>query len=81
MAEAERCYTQSLQMARRQKAHALELQAAISLARLWRLHGRTQEAGDLLAPICERFIEGFDTRDAVEAKALLDEIARAGVPT
>ena len=75
MAEAERYYDQAIQMARRQKALSLELQAAISLAQLWRSQGRTKECRDLLAPIYESFIEGFETRDLVEAKALLDEIA------
>ena len=74
MAEAEHCYDQAIQMARRQKAHALELQVAMSLARLRRSQGRTKEGRDLLAPIFASFIEGFETRDLVEAKALLNEI-------
>ena len=36
--------------------------------------GRTQEARDLLAPICARFTEGFDAADLVSANALLDEL-------
>ena len=35
---------------------------------------RRAEARDLLAPIYGWFTEGFDTRDLVEAKALLDEL-------
>jgi predicted ATPase len=31
---------------------------------------------DLLAPVCGWFTEGFDTRDLMDAKALLDELAR-----
>jgi len=75
LAEAEQCYAQALQMARGQAALSLELQAAISLARLWHGQGRTGEGRDLLAPIFERFIEGFGTPDLADAKALLDEMA------
>jgi predicted ATPase len=47
----------------------------MSLARLWQLQGRKEEARALLAPIYEWFTEGFDTRDLKEAKALLEELA------
>jgi hypothetical protein len=36
-----------------------ELRAATSLARLWRDHDRIEEAYQLLAPIYDRFTEGF----------------------
>ena len=45
------------------------------MAWLWRDQGNTQQARELLAPVCERFTEGFDTRDLKEAKALLGELA------
>ena len=32
-------------------------------------------AYDLLAPVYDWFTEGFDTKDLLEAKALLDELA------
>jgi predicted ATPase len=32
------------------------------------------EARALLAPIYERFTEGFDTGDLIDAKALLEEL-------
>ena len=51
-----------------------ELRAATSLARLWRKQGKRSEARALLAPVYGWFTEGFDTRDLVEAKALLDEL-------
>ena len=47
----------------------------MSLAHLWRDHGKRSEAHDLLAPVYGWFTEGFDTRDLKEAKALLDELA------
>jgi hypothetical protein len=34
----------------------------------------------LLAPVYGWFTEGFDTTDLIEAKALLDEMTRAGPP-
>ena len=48
--------------------------AATQLARLWRSQGETDQARDLLAPICGWFTEGFDTADLGDAKALLDEV-------
>ena len=73
--EAETCFQQALAIARRQAARAPELQAALDLARLWAEGGERQKALDLLAPVYDRFTEGFDTSDLIEAKALLDELA------
>ena len=47
----------------------------MSLARLWRDQGKVQQARELLAPVYGWFMEGFDTRDLKEAKALLEELA------
>ena len=49
------------------------LRAATSRARLLRDRDRIGKAGDLLAPIYERFTEGFGTADLQSAKRLLDE--------
>jgi predicted ATPase len=73
--EAESCLHQAIDVARRQQAKALELRAAISLARLWQQQGKCTEAHALLAPIYGWFTEGFDTADLQEAKALLDALA------
>jgi class 3 adenylate cyclase/predicted ATPase len=73
-AEAEACFQQALDVARRQEAKSLELRAAMSLARLWQQQGKRTEAYDLLAPIYGWFTEGFDTADLQEARALLDEL-------
>jgi predicted ATPase len=70
------CFQQALDVARRQQAKALELRAAMSLARLWQQQGRGAAARDLLAPIYGWFTEGFDTADLQEAKALLEELGR-----
>ena len=45
------------------------------LARLRCDQGRRADGRDLLAPVYERFTEGFDTRDLKSAKALLDELS------
>ena len=65
---------QALAVARGQQTKALELRAALSLARLWQRQGKRDEARELLAPIYGWFTEGFDTADLQEAKALLDEL-------
>jgi predicted ATPase len=76
-AEAEACFRQALDIARRQQAKSLELRAAVSLARLWQHQGKRAAAYELLAPVYGWFTEGFDTDDLQEAKALLDELNSA----
>jgi predicted ATPase len=73
--QAEDCFNQALDIARKQSARSLELRAGTSLARLWQEQGNLQEARGLLAPIYGWFTEGFETRDLKDAKALLDELA------
>ena len=73
-AEAEPWLQRALDVARRQEAKALELRAAMSLARLWQQQGKPAEARELLAPIYDWFTEGFDTADLQEAMALLHEL-------
>jgi len=73
--EAEACFQQALDVARRQQAKSLELRAAMSLARLWQQQGKRQEAYALLAPIYGWFTEGFDTADLQEARVLLEALA------
>ena len=46
----------------------------MSLARLLRDPDHIGEARDLLAPIYDRFTEGFGTSDLRAAKKLLDEL-------
>jgi len=47
----------------------------MSMARLWRDQGKSQQARDLLTPIYGWFTEGFDTLDLRESKTLLDDLA------
>jgi predicted ATPase len=71
---AEGLYRRALSIAEEQGAKLWELRAAASLARLRRDQGRHSEARDLLAPVYGWFTEGFDTKDLLEAKALLAEL-------
>jgi predicted ATPase len=71
-AAAEVCFRSAIGFARERAAKLWELRAATNLARLWREQGRRAEASDLLAPIYGWFIEGFDSPDLRDAKALLD---------
>jgi len=75
VANADRCFNQSIKIAQRQKAKSLELRAVMSVARLYQNQGKQEEARGLLAQIYARFTEGFDTMDLREAKALLDELS------
>ena len=72
--EAESCFQQALDIARRQEAKLWELRAAMSLARLWQQQGKHTEAYGLLSDIYNWFTEGFDTKDLQDAKALLTEL-------
>ena len=73
--EAEECFQQAINVARRQKAKSLELRAVVSLSRLWQKQGKKEEAHNLLAEVYNWFTEGFDTKYLQEAKVLLTELA------
>jgi len=73
--KAEKYFDRALVVARQQQAKSWELRAAMSMARLWRSQGKSQQARELLAPIYGWFTEGFDTLDLKDAKSLLDESA------
>jgi len=74
MREAERDFVHSLRIATEQRARGWELRTSTSLARLWQSQGKQKEAHELLAPVYDWFTEGFDTKDLMEAKALLEEL-------
>jgi predicted ATPase len=73
-AEAEGHFQHSLEIARQQGALSWELRTATSLARLWREQARNNAAHALLAPVYDRFTEGFATADLRAARSLLDEL-------
>jgi predicted ATPase len=74
-AAAEDHFRQALDWALRQGALSWELRAATSLARLLRRDQRRSiDATAVLKPVYDRFTEGFDTADLIEAKRLLNEL-------
>ncbi len=68
---AEEHFLHAVDLAHLQGALSWELRAATSLARLRQQQERTAEARGILAPVYERFTEGFDTADLKAAQALL----------
>jgi predicted ATPase len=73
-AEAQTYLQSALEIARRQSAKALELRAATSLAELWLLQGKLDQARDLLQPIYRWFEEGAGTADLKRAHDLLQSL-------
>jgi predicted ATPase len=72
--QAQAAFRRVLEVARCQQAKALELRAALSLARLWQGQRQRAAARQLLAEIYCWFAKGFDTADLQEARALLEEL-------
>jgi predicted ATPase len=71
VAEAERCFEQSLELSRAQGARAWELRTATDLAAHWAGQGRAADARVLLRPVFAQFTEGLDTPDLKAARDLL----------
>jgi predicted ATPase len=70
--QAEACFQQALDVARRQQARALELRAALSLSRLWQQQGKREQGRQLLTEVYGWFTEGFGTPDLQEARIWLE---------
>ncbi len=75
--QADECLARALDTARTQQARMLELRAATSTARLWKRLGRADDARHLLGPVYASFDQGLDTRDLLDAHALLQELSAA----
>ena len=69
--DAEACFMDALAIAREQRAAAIELRAATSLARVWRTRDRPRDAQRLLTDALARFDEGLATGDIKDARELL----------
>jgi len=72
--EAEACFLRSLDISRVQRAKALELRAAASLARLWQRGDRAADARRVLADAAAWFTEGVETSDLRAAQQLLQQL-------
>jgi tetratricopeptide (TPR) repeat protein len=72
--EIEACYNEAISISRKTRSRSFELRATTSLCRLWQKQGLKKEAREKLENIYNWFTEGFDTKDLLEAKALLEEL-------
>ena len=75
---AEDHFRRALDRSARQDALSWQLRAATSLARLLRDQGRAEDAVAVRQPVYNRFTEGFDTADLIQAKRVLDELTHVG---
>jgi tetratricopeptide (TPR) repeat protein len=75
---AEDCFKKALDVAQEQGALFWELRAAISLARLRVRQDRHDDARQALAPVYDRFTEGFETADLRSARAILESCGLTG---
>ena len=73
--EAESDFVHAVEIARSQRAKSLELQAVVSLSRLWQQQGKKEQACQQLAEVYTWFTEGLDTDNLQEAHALLRELS------
>jgi len=67
-------FREAIELSRKMGAKSLELRATMAIARLLRDSGRLNEALTTLREIYSWFTEGFDTKDLIDAKTLLDEL-------
>lgn len=72
---AEASFRKSLETARSQEIRVFELRTANSLSRLLAGQGRESEALPILSAIYQTFREGFQTRDLIEARELIERLA------
>ena len=77
--EAETHYARSLHLAQKQGALSWELRTATSLAGVRIDQGRPDDARQILAPVYDRFAEGFETMDLRRARAILESLRGNGL--
>lgn len=73
--QAEQCFRTALAVAKAQCALSLELRAASSLARLHRATSRAPDAAERLQLTLDRFTEGLDTADLLEANLIVENLS------
>jgi tetratricopeptide (TPR) repeat protein len=77
--EAEPVLRAAIDCARQQGTKSWELRAAVTLAGLLAQQGKHDAARDVLAPIHAWFKQGVETKDLIEARALLERLSTASV--
>jgi predicted ATPase len=77
--ECETWLRSGLARARALHTRGFELRIACDLAELLQAQGRGSEGAKILEPIYATYSEGFDTKDLLHAKAILDRLT-AGLP-
>lgn len=70
----EACYQRALDTAEKQSAQIFTLRSTMSLSRFYAQQGRASEAHQQLQAAYDWFTEGFDTKDLVEARELLQKL-------
>ena len=75
VADAERHFRRSIEIAHEREEKSYELRSAVSLARLLETQGRRDEARATLGGVYGWFTEGFDTVDLVAARTLLGSLS------
>ena len=71
------CMEQAIEIAQQQQAKSLELRASVALSRVYSEQGMQLRAHEVLAPVFDWFVEGFETADLAQAKALLNNLSAA----
>ena len=74
---AEGSLLRALEVARQQEAKLFELRAAVVLAKYWQARGNAARAYALLFDIYGWFSEALETADLVEARLLVEDLARS----
>jgi predicted ATPase len=71
---ADDLFLRSLEIANQQSALAWALRAATSAAELRISRNRIESAWDILAPVYDRFTEGFESLDLRKGRVVLDKL-------
>jgi adenylate cyclase len=73
--DAENCFRKALSLATNIGAKSYAIRSATSLGRLLAASGKAAEARAIVEPLFKSMTEGFDTRDLVDAKQLVENLS------
>jgi predicted ATPase/DNA-binding SARP family transcriptional activator len=77
--EVDNCFKQAIAIAQKQGAKMWELRSTVSLARLWQQQGEIKKSHKKLTRIYNSFTEGLNSRDLLDAQALLESLSATRV--